>query len=92
MRQRYSARTAFAGAALLGLVGGWWLARRHDRAHRNDLFSPRAYRRFAALGWLASEGDPESLPLLLDYLAWEPLPALRARAERIVASFGALRS
>jgi hypothetical protein len=87
---RRPAAQAFAGAALVGLVGGWLMARRHDRAHRHDLFSPRAYRRFAALGWLASEGDADQVPILLDYLTWEPVPALRARARQVIASLGAV--
>jgi len=81
---RRSGGAAFAGAALVGLVGGWLVARWHDRAHREDLFSPRAHRRFAALGWLWEERDPESLPLLRDYLAWEQVPALRRRARRLL--------
>lgn len=89
MSRRSSVATAFVGAALLGAAGGWLLARQHDLAHRHDLFSARAYRRFAALGWLASEADPEHLPLLHDYLAWEPVPALQHRARRIVATLEA---
>ena len=85
MSRRSSVTTAFVGAALVGVAGGWLLARRHDRSHRHNLFSARAYRRYAALGWLASENDPEQLPLLNDYLAWEPIPALQQRARRIVA-------
>lgn len=86
MNRRSSATTAFLGATLVGVAGGLLLARQHDRAHRHDLFSGRVYRRFAALGWLAAEDDPENLPLLHDYLAWEPVPSLRQRAERIVAA------
>jgi hypothetical protein len=86
MSRRSSVTTAFVGAALVGVAGGWLLARRHDRSHRHNLFSGRVYQRFAALGWLASESDPERLPLLSDYLAWEPVPALRQRARRIVAA------
>ena len=86
---RLSPTTAFIGAALAGIAGGILLARRHDHAHRGDLFSPRAYRRFAALGWIAAEGDLEHVPLLHDYLAWEPLPALRQRARSIVTALEA---
>lgn len=89
MTARSSVATAFAGAALVGVAGGWLLAQRHDRSHRHDLFSPRAYHRFAALGWIASEGDLDRIPLLLDYIAWEPVPALRLRAGRIIAALEA---
>lgn len=86
MIRRLSAVTAFVGAALAGIAGGWWLARQHDQGHRRDLFSSRPHRRFAALGWIASDNNPASLPLLRDYLAWEPIPALQSRARRIVAA------
>jgi hypothetical protein len=89
MMRRSSATTVVVGAALVGVAGGWLLARRHDRLHRLDLFSARAYRRLAALGWIAAEDDPERLPLLQDYLAWEPILALRERARRIMTALGA---
>jgi hypothetical protein len=88
MNRRPSVVSAFVGAALVGIAGGWWLARQHDRGHRRDLFSARPYRRFAALGWIASHDDPATLPLLRDYLAWEPIPALRNRARRIASALG----
>ena len=84
-----SGTTLFAGAALLGLVGGWLLAQRHDRIHSGALFAPAAWKRFAALGWLEREADPESLPLLLDYLAWERTPTLQQRARRLVTALEA---
>jgi hypothetical protein len=89
MSRRPSTTTAFIGAALLGATGGWWLARRYYRAHRHDLFAVQAYRRFAALGWIASQDDPADVPLLHDYVAWEPVPTLRERARRIAATLGA---
>lgn len=79
----------FAGAATVGAVAGWLLARRWDSSHRRELFSPRAHRRMAALGWLESELDPATLPLVQDYLAWEPKPALQARGRRLAATLGA---
>lgn len=77
---------AFSGAAAVGLWGGWWLARSYDRAHRGDLFAPSARRRFAALGWIESNGGPESLPLMRDYVEWEHLAPLRSRARRVIAA------
>lgn len=85
MTRRSSGTTAFIGAALVGVAGGWLLARRHDWSHRADLFSRSPWCRFAALGWLAAEADPEQAPLLRDYLAWEPVPLLRSRARRVIA-------
>lgn len=91
MRRRQETAGVAAGVAVAvaaGLVAGWFVSRRFDHRHRSDLFSTRAYRRRAALGWLARERNPERLPLLHDYLAWEEVPALRARAWKLV---GALR-
>lgn len=84
MSRSPSGVTLFAGAALLGLAGGWLLAQRHDRLHAGDLFADAAWKRFAALGWLEREADPEALPLLQDYLAWERTPTLRHRARRLM--------
>ncbi len=84
-----SGSTLFVGAALLGLAGGWLLAQRHDRIHSEDLFADAAWKRFAALGWLEREADPESLPLLQDYLAWERTPTLQQRARRLVIALEA---
>jgi uncharacterized protein (TIGR03382 family) len=86
MTGRSSVTPAFISAALVGAAGGWLLARRHDRTHRHDLFSPRAYRRFAALGWIATEADAGSVAVLHDYVAWETQPALRRRGLRIIAA------
>ncbi len=86
-RRGKTAGVAVAVAA--GVVAGWLLSRRFDHRHRNGLFSTRVYRRRAALGWLARERNPGRLPLLRDYLAWEQVPALRARAWKLV---GALRT
>lgn len=83
MARRMSTTALFAGAATVGLVGGWLFARQWDSAHRRDLFSPRRHRRVAALGWLEAELDPTTLPLLQDYLAWEPVIALQSRARRL---------
>lgn len=75
---------AFAGGAGLGLMTGLWLARRHGRQHRASLFSPRAERRWAALGWLSRHESPATLRLLRDYVRWERHPRLRLRGDKIV--------
>jgi hypothetical protein len=71
-------------AVLFGLVAGTALgmlvAQRHLRRHREDLFSPSALRRFAALGNLAANEGAETVALLRDYLQWERHPTLRRRA------------
>lgn len=90
MARRPFPTTAFLAAAAVGAVGGWLLARGHDERHREDLFSPVAYRRFAALGWLERQLEPETLPLLQDYLAWERVPALTSRARKLVAALEAV--
>lgn len=89
MSRRAAATATLAGAALVGLAGGLWLARSHDRAHRHDLFARSAWRRHAALGHLEREGDAEAVGVLRDYLAWEPVAALRTRGARILAALEA---
>jgi hypothetical protein len=74
----------FAGGAVVGAATGWVLAQRRLTFHRRDLFSPRPMRRLAALGYLAGQGDVETVRLLRDYMAWERQPVLRRRAETIL--------
>ena len=81
--------TLFVGAAAMGVVGGWLLARRWDASHRRELFSPHPHRRLAALGWLEGELDPVNLPLVQDYLVWETKPALQARGRRLAGALEA---
>ena len=53
--------------------------------HRRDLFSPRALRRFAALGYLGGlSASVELVQLLRDFVAWEPRMLLRKRAAQIL--------
>lgn len=88
---RPGATTAtFAGAALVGLAGGWWLARSYQRTQGHRLFARSAWRRHAALGFLEQEGDVGAVPLLRDYLAWEASPVLRARGQRVLARLEAV--
>ena len=79
----------FAGATLAGLAGAVLLARARHSTHRHNLFSKRPTRRFAALGWLEHRSDPAALPLLRDYIAWEPVPVLRSRASRLARALEA---
>lgn len=84
---RRSSTGVFVGAALVGAAAGWLAARWHDSAHRADLFSARPVRRHAALGWLAGSRDPALVPVLRDYVAWERIPALRRKGERLLAAW-----
>jgi hypothetical protein len=88
-RRDSTAIATFAGAALVGVVGGLWLARSVDRTQRDALFAKSAWRRHAALGFLEREGDAEAIGVLRDYLSWETHPALRARGARALASLEA---
>lgn len=72
------------GLALIGLVVGWAAAGLREHRHRGGLFHPRALRRLAAIGWLEAEATAASLPLLRDYLTWEPHPLLQRRATRLL--------
>jgi len=74
----------FGGGLLAGGVVGWALAQRRLTINRRELFSPRPLRRLAALGFLAGQGNVETVRLLHDYLAWERQPVLRRRAAAIV--------
>lgn len=80
-----SAWPAFLGAVGVGAAAGWLWAQHNDRAQRSNLFASERWRRFAALGWLAAEDDPERIALLHDYLAWETVPMLRQRGKRVLA-------
>ena len=75
----------FAGGVLLGVTGGWLLAQQRLTYHRRDLFSPHALRRLAALGYMAGEHTSvDHITLLRDFIAWEPRPLLKSRAQAIV--------
>jgi hypothetical protein len=53
--------------------------------HQRDLFSPRAFRRLAALGHMSREpASVDSIRVLRDFIAWEPRKPLRDRAQAIV--------
>ena len=70
---------AAAGAAAV------YIMRRQIRLHRRDLFSPRPFRRLAALGHMGKEpASVDAIRLLRDFIAWEPRRHLRARAQAIM--------
>jgi hypothetical protein len=85
--------TVLAAAAAGGLAV--WIMRQQIRRHRRDLFSPRPFRRLAALGHMGREpASVDAIRLLRDFVAWEPRRHLRARAQaimdRMTAEAGAL--
>ena len=53
--------------------------------HRRDLFSPRPFRRLAALGHMGREpASVDAIRLLRDFVSWEPRKLLRERAQAIM--------
>jgi hypothetical protein len=71
-------------AAAAGLFAMWYV-QRQIRIHRRDLFSPRPFRRLAALGHIGREpASVDAIRLLRDFIAWEPRGHLRARAQAIM--------
>ena len=72
---------AATAASLLAM----WYVQRQMRIHRRDLFSPRPFRRLAALGHIGREpASVDAIRLLRDFIAWEPRGHLRARAQAIM--------
>jgi hypothetical protein len=73
-----------AAAAVAGALGVM-IVRGQIRRHRRDLFSPRPFRRLAALGHMGREpASVDAIRLLRDFIAWEPRKMLRERAEAIM--------
>jgi hypothetical protein len=75
-------------ALLVVAVGGVAVLIAHDQMtrHQRDLFSPRVFRRLAALGHMARvRASVNTVNLLRDYMAWEPRKLLRDRARAIEA-------
>ena len=72
------------GAVVAGAVAVY-IVRSQIRRHRRDLFSPRPFRRLAALGHMGREpASVDGIRLLRDFIAWEPRRHLRARAQAIM--------
>jgi hypothetical protein len=72
---------AATATSLLGVL----FVRDQMSRHRRDLFSSRPLRRLAALGYIAGRPPAvESVRLLRDYIAWEPQPLIRGRANQVL--------
>jgi len=70
---------AAAGAIAVLIVQG------QIRRHHRDLFSPRPFRRLAALGHMGREAaSVDAIRVLRDFIAWEPRRMLRERAQTIM--------
>ncbi|MEO6445921.1 MAG: hypothetical protein ABIZ91_14260 [Gemmatimonadaceae bacterium] len=69
---------------LSGFLAGFALWSRQQRVDRQRLFSRNPVRRLAALGYLGNRPDEQTVTILRDYLAWEPVPELRRRARRML--------
>ncbi len=67
-----------------GFVAGFALWSRQQHVDRQSLFSRNPVRRLAALGYLRTQPDEQTVTLLREYLAWEPKPELRRRARRLL--------
>lgn len=75
--------TVLAAAAAGALAA--WLIRGQISRYQRDLFSPRAFKRLAALGHISREpASVDLIRLLRDFIAWEPRRMLRERAQSIV--------
>ena len=73
---------AAAAAGALGMV----IVRGKIRRHRRDLFSPRPFRRLAAIGHMSREpASVDAIRVLRDFIAWEPRKMLRERAESVMS-------
>lgn len=71
-------------AAAAGALAAWIIRGQISRYQR-DLFSPRAFKRLAALGHIAREpASIDLIRLLRDFIAWEPRRMLRERAQAII--------
>lgn len=87
MRRSRTARTIGIIVLVIGAVAGLAVLIMRDQIsrHKRDLFSGHAFRRFAALGYIARM--PASIDLvrtLRDFVAREPRQLLRSRARAIL--------
>lgn len=80
---RTAAITVLAAAAAGALAA--LVIRGQIHRHRRDLFSPRPFRRLAALGHMSREpASVDAIRVLRDFVSWEPRQPLRDRAQAIV--------
>ncbi len=80
-------RTVLIAALSAGVAGVAvaYLVRNQVSRHQRDLFSPRRLQRLAALGHFAQrDASINDLNVLRDYVAGEPVHALRKRASAII--------
>ena len=76
----FTVLAAAAAGALAAMIIRGQISR-----HRRDLFSPRAFRRLAALGHISRESaSVDLIRLLQDFISWEPRKMLRERAQAII--------
>lgn len=88
MRRSSILRTTGIVLISLGAVSavGALVVRDQFSRHRRNLFSPRALKRFAALGYIAGvPATVELVQMLRDYCTWEQNTILRKRSQQIVA-------
>lgn len=78
------AGSLFSMSMLGGFLAGFALWSRQQQSDRQRLFSRNPVRRLAALGFLRSQQDEQTVTLLREYVAWEPKPELRRRARRLL--------
>jgi hypothetical protein len=82
-RLRTAGFTVLAAAAAGALAA--MIIRGQITRHQRNLFSPRAFKRLAALGHISRESaSVDLIRLLRDFIAWEPRRMLRERAQAIV--------
>lgn len=77
VRHARHATWGFLGGLAVGIVVWGTQVERS----RRELFSRSAWRRLAAIGFLAGQPGVETTRLLTDYVNWETRPALRRRAQ-----------
>ncbi len=82
-RLRTAGLTVLAAAAAGALAA--LIIRGQISRYQRDLFSPRAFKRLAALGHISREpASVDLIRLLRDFIAWEPRRMLRERAQAIL--------
>ena len=83
-RLRTAGITVLAAAAAGALAA--LIIRDQITRHQRDLFSPRPWRRLAALGHVnKAPASVDTIRMLRDFAAWEPRRSLRERAQSIVS-------